>query len=158
MMLNLLCHYRLILYNQPKVNISTEFMEIKMNVNEKVRFLREARGWSQEEMAERVGLSVHGYSKIERGETQLNLSRLRQICEVLNYDMLELMTLGEKNVVYFQESGNNHSINIINPTSENLVSEIAQLKQTISHQAEIIEMQKVQIETLNALVASMKSA
>lgn len=109
-------------------------------------------------MAERVGLSVHGYSKIERGETQLNLSRLRQICEVLNYDMLELMTLGEKNVVYFQESGNNHSINIINPTSENLVSEIAQLKQTISHQAEIIEMQKAQIETLNALVASMKSA
>lgn len=67
MMLNLLCHYRLILYNQLKVNISTEFMEIKMNVNEKVRFLREARGWSQEEMAERVGLSVHGYSKIERG-------------------------------------------------------------------------------------------
>ncbi|QLD33628.1 helix-turn-helix domain-containing protein [Mannheimia varigena] len=113
MMLNLLCHYRLILYNQLKVNISTEFMEIKMNVNEKVRFLREARGWSQEEMAERVGLSVHGYSKIERGETQLNISRLRQICEVLNYDMLELMTLGEKNVVYFQESGNNHSINII---------------------------------------------
>lgn len=129
-----------------------------MNVNEKVRFLREARGWSQEEMAERVGLSVHGYSKIERGETQLNISRLRQICEVLNYDMLELMTLGEKNVVYFQESGNNHSINIINPTSENLVSEIAQLKQTISHQAEIIEMQKAQIETLNALVASLKGA
>ncbi|EXI62424.1 hypothetical protein MHD_09675 [Mannheimia granulomatis] len=129
-----------------------------MNVNEKIRFLREARGWSQEEMAERVGLSVHGYSKIERGETQLNISRLRQICEVLNYDMLELMTLGEKNVIYFQESGNNHSINIINPTSENLVSEIAQLKQTISHQAEIIEMQKAQIETLNALIASMKSA
>ncbi|QIM65892.1 hypothetical protein A4G16_00075 [Mannheimia granulomatis] len=129
-----------------------------MNVNEKIRFLREARGWSQEEMAERVGLSVHGYSKIERGETQLNISRLRQICEVLNYDMLELMTLGEKNVVYFQESGNNHSINIINPTSENLVSEITKLKQTISHQAEIIEMQKAQIETLNALVSSMKSA
>lgn len=146
------------LYNQPQVKISTEFMEMKMNVNEKVRFLREARGWSQEEMAERVGLSVHGYSKIERGETQLNISRLRQICEVLNYDMLELMTLGEKNVVYFQESGNNHSINIINPTSENLVSEIATLKQTISHQAEIIEMQKAQIETLNALVTSIKNA
>lgn len=127
-----------------------------MNVNEKVRFLREAQGWSQEEMAEKVGLSVHGYAKIERGETQLNIPRLRQICEVLNYDLLELMTLGEKNVVYFQESGNNHSINIINPTSENLVSEIAQLKQTISHQAEIIEMQKAQIETLNALVASLK--
>lgn len=129
-----------------------------MNVNEKVRFLREAQGWSQEEMAEKVGLSVHGYAKIERGETQLNIPRLRQICEVLNYDLLELMTLGEKNVVYFQESGNNHSINIINPTSENLVSEIAQLKQTISHQAEIIEMQKAQIETLNALVASLKGA
>lgn len=67
-----------------------------MNVNEKVRFLREAQGWSQEEMAEKVGLSVHGYAKIERGETQLNIPRLRQICDVLNYDLLELMTLGEK--------------------------------------------------------------
>ncbi|STY62520.1 anaerobic benzoate catabolism transcriptional regulator [Mannheimia haemolytica] len=127
-----------------------------MNVNEKVRFLREARGWSQEEMAERVGLSVQGYAKIERGETQLSISRLRQICEVLNYDLLELMALGEKNIVYFQESGNNHCINIVNPTDENLASEIALLKQTISHQAEIIEMQKAQIETLNALVVSMK--
>lgn len=67
------------LYNQPTVKISTEFMEIKMNVNEKVRFLREAQGWSQEEMAEKVGLSVHGYAKIERGETQLSIPRLRQI-------------------------------------------------------------------------------
>lgn len=79
---------------------------------------------------------------------------------MLNYDLLELMALGEKNIVYVQESGNNggnnHSINIINPTAENLVSEIALLKQTVSHQAEIIEMQKAQIETLNALVVSMK--
>lgn len=63
------------------------------------------------------------------------------------------MSIGER-VIYFQDS-DNHSVNIINPASQELTSEIVQLKQTISHQAEmletqkqLIEMQKSQIDTL----------
>ena len=74
------------------------------------------------------------------------------------------MSLGERNVVYFQESGNNHSLNIINATSQEMVAEITQLKQTISHQTEmiesknqLIEMQKSQIEALQELITTLKN-
>lgn len=128
----------------------------KMKVNDKIRFFRETRNWSQEEMADKLGMSVNGYSKIERGETRLTIPKLEKIVEVFDTDILELMSFGERNVVLFQESGNNHSLNIINAQSQDVVSEIAQLKQTIAHQAEIIEMQKSQMETLQSLVAMLK--
>ncbi|WP_231924856.1 MULTISPECIES: helix-turn-helix domain-containing protein [Gallibacterium] len=35
-----------------------------MKVNEKIRSLRESRNWSQEEMANKLGMSTNGYSKI----------------------------------------------------------------------------------------------
>ena len=44
-----------------------------MNVNEKIRIMREVRNWTQEEMAEKLGMSHNGYAKIERGETKLYL-------------------------------------------------------------------------------------
>lgn len=45
-----------------------------MSVNEKVRLFRELNQWSQEEMAERMNMSVAGYAKIERGETNIKPS------------------------------------------------------------------------------------
>ena len=44
-----------------------------MNVNEKIRIMREVRNWTQEEMAENLGMSHNCYAKIERGETKLYL-------------------------------------------------------------------------------------
>lgn len=130
-----------------------------MKVNEKIRFLRETKNWSQEEMANKLGMSTNGYSKIERGETRLTIPKLEQIVEVFDTDILELMSLGEKHIIYFQESGNNHSLNIINPSSQELVSEITQLKQQLSHQVELLEskekiiaLQQSQLETLQVLL------
>ncbi|RKW38442.1 MAG: XRE family transcriptional regulator, partial [Moraxella sp.] len=34
-----------------------------------IKELREERNWSQEQMAERLGMSKNGYAKIERGES-----------------------------------------------------------------------------------------
>lgn len=60
-------------------------------IYEKIRALREERQWSQEELAAKLGLSVNGYAKIERGETRLNLPRLEQIAEVFDTDILTLI-------------------------------------------------------------------
>ncbi len=128
-----------------------------MKVNEKIRFMRESKSWSQEEMASKLGMSITGYSKIERGETRLTIPKLEQIVEVFDTDILELISLGENKVVYIQDSDN--SINIINPTSQDLATEIVQLKQTISHQQEMLEaknelisLQKSQLEALQKIV------
>lgn len=133
-----------------------------MKVNEKIRFLRENKNLTQDQMAERLGMSTNGYAKIERGETRLTIPKLEQIVEVFDTDVLELMSLGEK-IVYFQDS-DNHSINIINPTSQDLTAEIIQLKQTITHQQEIleaknqlIEAQKLQLESLQKIINKFSS-
>lgn len=47
-----------------------------MNINEKIRKIREVKEWSQEQMAEKMNMSLNCYAKIERGETKLYLDKL----------------------------------------------------------------------------------
>lgn len=66
-----------------------------MKINEKIRQLREQHQLSQENMADKLGMSVTGYGKIERGEVRSNLSRLEQISEVFDMDICELLSVGK---------------------------------------------------------------
>ena len=50
-----------------------------MEVHEKIRFSRESKNWSQEKMAEKLNMSVSGYSKIERGETKVSIPKLKKL-------------------------------------------------------------------------------
>jgi transcriptional regulator with XRE-family HTH domain len=58
--------------------------------------MRTVKGLSQEDMAEKLGISPNGYGKIERGETDIQWSRLEQIAEVLGITVKELLNLNEK--------------------------------------------------------------
>ncbi len=92
-----------------------------MEVCEKIHFLRQRRKWSQEEMADRLGISVNGYAKIERGETDIPFSRLKQIAKVLEIELAELFNFGEKNVFYVMGNTNNNqfvSSNIQHPSTD----------------------------------------
>ena len=75
-----------------------------MKINEKIRQLREQHQLSQENMADKLGMSVTGYAKIERGEVRSNLPRLEQISEVFDMDICELLSYGESEKVYFNNS------------------------------------------------------
>jgi transcriptional regulator with XRE-family HTH domain len=59
----------------------TENLKKKTNksVGKNIRTLRHQRGWSQEDVANRLGISIPAFSKIETGVTDINLSRLEQI-------------------------------------------------------------------------------
>ena len=79
-----------------------------MQVHEKIRVMRQSKGWSQEDMADKLDMSVNGYANIERGETDVQLSRLEKIAEVFGMELFELFNFGEKNVfihelIYFQK-------------------------------------------------------
>ena len=75
-----------------------------MSVNEKIRKIREAKDWSQEQMAEKLNMSLNGYAKIERGETKLYLDKLEQIAKVFDIDVVELMQSDGKNICFQIES------------------------------------------------------
>lgn len=61
-----------------------------MCVHEKIRLLRRTQGWSQEEMAHKLEMSTNGYGSIERGDTDVSLSRLQQIASLFNVNVSEL--------------------------------------------------------------------
>ena len=75
-----------------------------MSVNEKIRKIREAKDWSQEQMAEKLNMSLNGYAKIERGESKIYLDKLEQIAQVLDIDIVELMQSDGKNICFQIES------------------------------------------------------
>ena len=63
-----------------------------MNLHERIRLLRLQRGYSQENMAYELGLSTTAYGDIERGKTDLTLSRLNQVAKVLRVAATDLLT------------------------------------------------------------------
>jgi helix-turn-helix domain-containing protein len=123
-----------------------------MNVNEKIRTIRETRNWSQEDMAEKMNMSKNGYAKIERGETNLNLHKLEQIANIFNINVLELIKNDDKNVLFFM---NDHNTDYYG-SNENLTSEIAQLKLIISHKDELLKQRDLVIELKDSEISALK--
>jgi len=74
---------------------------------EKIKTIRQLKNWTQEDVADKLDISTHAYAKIERGETDVNLSRLRQIAEVMEIDLPLLFGLDENTV--FNVSGVHNS-------------------------------------------------
>ena len=89
-----------------------------MKVHDKIRSLREAKNWSQEDMAAKLNMSINGYSKIERGETKAHIPKLEQIAEVFDMDLIELIPLDGKNVYLFSSNNNGDGCHIFNTETE----------------------------------------
>ena len=63
------------------------------SVGKNIRTLRHQHGWSQEEVADRLGISIPAFSKIETGVTDVNLSRLEQIANIYEVNVIKLISL-----------------------------------------------------------------
>ncbi|HGO5814684.1 TPA: helix-turn-helix domain-containing protein [Mannheimia haemolytica] len=139
-----------------------------MSVNEKIRKLREAKEWSQEQMAEKMHMSLSGYSKIERGETKLYLDKLEQIAQVLDIDIVELMSSGEK-TIFLQINENPHLSTSYQGNNETfLLIEIEKLKLSLAHSEQrleekeqllqkIIEQKDTEINALKDIIELLKN-
>ena len=53
--------------------------------------LRQAKGWTQEELADRVGLSVRYVGQVERGQASMSVTVLGQFADALATDPTELV-------------------------------------------------------------------
>ena len=66
------------------------------SVGMNIRTLRHQHGWSQEDVADRLGISIPAFSKIETGVTDINLSRLEQIANVFEVSVVYLLAMDIK--------------------------------------------------------------
>ena len=126
-----------------------------MNINDKVRMVRELRDWSQEEMAQKLGMSTNGYAKIERGEVRLNIPKLEQIAAVLGIDVLDLMAINDKSIVYLVNENSTHSSNYY-ATSQELVHEVEKMKLILAHKDELLAQQASEIKSLKMLIEMLQ--
>ena len=126
-----------------------------MKVHEKIRFMRESRDWSQEEMAAKLNMSVSGYSKIERGETKGYIPKLEQIAKEFDMELMELLSFGERHILINENS--NHGCNVIGSSTE-LTFENQKLHLMLDHKDETIEHLRQDIARLTDMLELYKKA
>lgn len=104
------------------------------SLGKKIRLLRHQKGWSQEDVAKQLDISIPAFSKIETGITDINLSRLEQISKLYEMSVVQLLTFNDTE----QE--------------QKSASEIESMqKKLVEREAELIDLQKKVIELYEEL-------
>lgn len=67
-------------------------IELRKLVGKRIRFLRKARGWSQEELGEYAELSYKFIGEIERGTVNPSLDTLLGISKALHVEIAKLFS------------------------------------------------------------------
>ena len=115
-----------------------------MSIGNNIKKLRELKNYTQAYMASQLDLSIGGYGKIERDETDVTLSRLNEIAKVLETSLATLLEFNSSNifnqynnknatqnaVVQNQQIQNDH---VTPQLIQNLNEEIKSLKVSISN-------------------------
>lgn len=108
----------------------------------KIKQIRELKNFTQDYMAQQLGLSTRAYSKIETGETQLTINRLNEISRILGITPVEVLGFDDKQVFNNCKQHGNIGINHIN-LPEKLIE---QYETTIKSLKEQIEIMKLLLE------------
>ena len=123
-----------------------------MSINEKIRLIREAKGLTQEQVAEKIGISASVYGDIERGENDPKLSKLEKLAEAFEMQLSELVDLTEKGTlnINFNKQGKH---NIYCGSSNNELEKIALL---LKERDKEVENLKTQINQLQEIIQLLK--
>jgi len=122
-----------------------------MELPQKLKLIRSLKSWTQEDIADKLGISTHAYAKIERGETDVNLSRLQQIAEVMEIGLSQLFGLDEKNVFNSTGDYNTQCQNVNSPSTE-----LRECKHKLEKANLIIEEQEREIDYLKQQVNDLR--
>jgi transcriptional regulator with XRE-family HTH domain len=129
-----------------------------MSVNDKIRLIREAKGLTQEQVAEKLGICVNAYGNIERGDNDPKLSKLQKIAEILEIPLADLIDLSEQGslTINFNKDGKHQNIYLGSSNSElekqQLINELkdkelAMKDREIAYLKELLDMHKQQKPT-----------
>ncbi|WP_455012061.1 helix-turn-helix domain-containing protein [Haemophilus parahaemolyticus] len=121
-----------------------------MGSSEKIKIMREMNQWTQEEVAEKLGMSTTGYAKIERGQTNVSVEKLKQIAQIFNVNVAQLLDDNERFVLFTNVDNHSNYSNYFG-TNEKLSLENEKLKQLLSaKESEIEALKKVIVLLENA--------
>jgi len=84
---------------------------MSISAEKKIKQLRELRNYTQLYMADNLGMTVGGYGKIERDETDITIGRLKKIAEILETDIAAVLNFDSSNV--FNQYNNKNATGIV---------------------------------------------
>lgn len=64
---------------------------IETKVGDRIKLLRESKGWLQRELAKAAGLPLRTVGRIERGDVDVRLSTLAKIAHALGVTLTDLV-------------------------------------------------------------------
>lgn len=119
-----------------------------MAIHDKIREYREQKRYSQEYMSSQLGISQNAYSRIELGQTKIELNRLLKIAELLETSLSSL--IGEDHQVF--NIHQNQTVNG-NVTNQGLPEKEQQLfEKIITGKDERIKQLEEEIKFLRSIV------
>ena len=117
-------------------------------VLEKIKNIREIKNLTQEYMAEQLGITQAGYSKIENGTTLLTLKKLIEIAKILVVDVEDILRFDIQNYFNNKNSvrGNNSGRMVINTETDGTSDTVKEL-----YEDKIILLEKLLANTEDEL-------
>lgn len=138
-----------------------------LNIGDKLKLLRESYNYTQEYVADQLGMSQSGYSRIESNLTHLNAEMLKRIAELFNVSPSELLS-NQPSIVNFESTIHGQGIaHIDNFFSfqrefvEKMVAskdeQIAALQKTVELVEKMAASKDEQLATLQKTIASLQA-
>lgn len=126
---------------------------------EKIRTIRELRGFSQEYMSDKLGIAQNTYSKIETNGSKLTADTLKKIAEVLGVSPIDILS-NQPAIVNFESNqgtqGIAHIENFYSYQREFVEKMVASKDVEISHLKDIINSLLKDKEHLMQMLAKEK--
>lgn len=74
-------------------------------ITENIKKFRELKNFTREVMADKLEMSVSGYSKLERGDVELTISKLYKIAEVLEVNVSQILNFDASKIFNIKDYG-----------------------------------------------------
>lgn len=138
-----------------------------IQIGRTLKRLRELKGLTQDDMAEKLNMTTNGYAQIERDVGNPNLPKIEKIAKVFEMTTLELLDFCENGATFYvsgdaQQNNNTDSkLNLYylfgKSGHEALLLELEKAELTIQHKDELLQQKDNEINTLKEMVALLKN-
>lgn len=138
-----------------------------MLTREKIKLLRHSRKWSQEYIAEKLGMSANGYGALERGDSRITMEKLGEVAQLFEVQLSELCDDEATNIFNLNGTHKNNTngtqsnnaqfqINVYSPEYVEIKNELE--KQLIINELKDKEivMKDREIDNLKEIIALLK--
>ncbi len=124
----------------PSLFVASFCMKNQLTILNRIRTMRQQLGYSQEYMAELLGVSQQTYSNIEKHPERLTLTRLRDISAILKVDFMTFLTDPDQETKGSMQSANHN----------NLETAVETLKENIALYERLIQNLKEELALLRS--------